>query len=49
MIAEKFETIDRLFEAQIDDLTEIPDVGHKMAQSLVTYMENEDIQVLIEN
>ncbi len=48
MIAEKFETIDRLFEAQIDDLTEIPDVGHKMAQSLVTYMENEDIQVLIE-
>lgn len=48
VIAEKFETIDRLFEAQIDDLTEIPDVGHKMAQSLVTYMENEDIQVLIE-
>ena len=48
VIAEKFEMIDRLFEAQIDDLTEIPDVGHKMAQSLVTYMENEDIQVLIE-
>ncbi|MBW0763048.1 NAD-dependent DNA ligase LigA [Mammaliicoccus lentus] len=48
VIAEKFETIDRLFEVQIDDLTEIPDVGHKMAQSLVTYMENEDIQVLIE-
>lgn len=48
VIAEKFETIDRLFETQIDDLTEIPDVGHKMAQSLVTYMENEDIQVLIE-
>lgn len=48
VIAEKFETIDRLFEAQIDDLTEIPDVGHKMAQSLVTYIENEDIQVLIE-
>lgn len=48
VIAEKFETIDRLFEAQIDDLTEIPDVGYKMAQSLVTYMENEDIQVLIE-
>lgn len=48
VIAEKFETINRLFEAQIDDLTEIPDVGHKMAQSLVTYMENEDIQVLIE-
>nr|WP_263312808.1 NAD-dependent DNA ligase LigA [Mammaliicoccus sp. Marseille-Q6498] len=48
IIAEKFETIDQLFDVTIDDLTEIPDVGHKMAQSLVTYMENEDIKVLIE-
>ncbi|WP_239751367.1 NAD-dependent DNA ligase LigA [Mammaliicoccus sp. H-M34] len=48
IISEKYESIDRLFEVTIDDLTLIPDVGHKMAQSLVTYMENEDIKVLID-
>ncbi|UXU84723.1 NAD-dependent DNA ligase LigA [Mammaliicoccus sciuri] len=48
VIAEKYESIDRLFEVTIEDLTEIPDVGHKMAQSLVTYMENDDIKVLID-
>ncbi|MES5811569.1 NAD-dependent DNA ligase LigA [Mammaliicoccus sciuri] len=48
VIAEKYETIDCLFEVTIEDLTEIPDVGHKMAQSLVTYMENDDIKVLID-
>ncbi len=48
VIAEKYETIDRLFEVTIEDLTEIPDVGHKMAQSLVTYMKNDDIKVLID-
>ncbi|MBO1220077.1 MULTISPECIES: NAD-dependent DNA ligase LigA [Mammaliicoccus] len=48
VIAEKYETIDRLFEVTIEGLTEIPDVGHKMAQSLVTYMENDDIKVLID-
>lgn len=48
VIAEKYETIDRLFVVTIEDLTEIPDVGHKMAQSLVTYMENDDIKVLID-
>lgn len=48
VIAEKYETIDRLFEVTIEDLIEIPDVGHKMAQSLVTYMENDDIKVLID-
>lgn len=48
IISETYESIDRLFEVTIDDLTLIPDVGHKMAQSLVTYMENEDIKVLID-
>lgn len=48
VIAEKYETIDRLFEVTIEGLTEITDVGHKMAQSLVTYMENDDIKVLID-
>ncbi|WP_436877546.1 NAD-dependent DNA ligase LigA [Mammaliicoccus sciuri] len=48
VIAEKYETIDCLFKVTIEDLTEIPDVGHKMAQSLVTYMENDDIKVLID-
>ncbi|QTN11586.1 NAD-dependent DNA ligase LigA [Mammaliicoccus vitulinus] len=48
VISEQYESIDRLFEVTIDDLILIPDVGHKMAQSLVTYMENEDIKVLID-
>ncbi|MGK9045290.1 NAD-dependent DNA ligase LigA [Mammaliicoccus vitulinus] len=48
VISEQYEYIDRLFEVTIDDLVLIPDVGHKMAQSLVTYMENEDIKVLID-
>lgn len=48
VIAEQYESIDRLFEVTIEDLTKIPDVGHKMAQSLVTYMENDDIKVLID-
>ncbi|PTI29939.1 NAD-dependent DNA ligase LigA [Mammaliicoccus vitulinus] len=48
VISEQYEYIDRLFEVTIDDLILIPDVGHKMAQSLVTYMENEDIKVLID-
>ncbi|WP_323704371.1 NAD-dependent DNA ligase LigA [Mammaliicoccus sp. Dog046] len=48
IIAEKYETIDQLFEVTIEDLTLIPDIGHKMAQSLVTYLENEDIKTLID-
>ncbi|PNZ40808.1 NAD-dependent DNA ligase LigA [Mammaliicoccus vitulinus] len=48
VISEQYESIDRLFEVTIDNLILIPDVGHKMAQSLVTYMENEDIKVLID-
>lgn len=48
VISERFETMDQLFDATIEALILIPDVGHKMAQSLVTYMDNEDIKILID-
>lgn len=47
VIAEKYGTMDTLFDVTEDSLIEIYDVGHKLAQSLVTYLENEDIRALI--
>lgn len=40
--------MDRLLTVTEDELVEIYDVGEKLAQSLVTYLENEDIRALIE-
>ncbi|MBA8779217.1 NAD-dependent DNA ligase LigA [Staphylococcus schleiferi subsp. coagulans] len=48
VIAEKYETMDRLFKATEAELVAIYDVGEKLAQSLITYLENEDIRALIE-
>ncbi|MBI5974750.1 NAD-dependent DNA ligase LigA [Staphylococcus canis] len=48
VIAEKYETMDRLFTVTEDELVEIYDVGEKLAQSLITYLENDDIKRLIE-
>lgn len=48
VLAEKYETMDRLLTVTEDELVEIYDVGEKLAQSLVTYLENEDIRALIE-
>jgi len=47
VIAEKYESMDKLFEITEEDLVNIHDVGHKLAQSVVTYLENEDIRALI--
>ncbi|MEX5650667.1 NAD-dependent DNA ligase LigA [Staphylococcus cohnii species complex 1638] len=47
VIAEKYGTMDDLFNLTEESLIEIYDVGQKLAQSLVTYLENEDIRALI--
>ncbi|UXR77763.1 NAD-dependent DNA ligase LigA [Staphylococcus sp. IVB6227] len=48
VLAEKYETMTRLMSVTEAELTEIHDVGEKLAQSFVTYMANEDIKALIE-
>lgn len=48
ILAQEYHTMDRLKSATIEALTEIDDIGYKMAQSLVTYMQNEDIIKLID-
>ncbi|MCG7339882.1 NAD-dependent DNA ligase LigA [Staphylococcus sp. ACRSN] len=47
VIAEKYGSIDKLFEVTEEEFTSIHDIGHKLAQSVVTYLENEDIRALI--
>lgn len=47
VLAEKYETMDRLFEVTEEELISIHDIGDKLAQSVVTYLENEDIKALI--
>ena len=44
VIAEKYGSIDKLFEVTEEEFTSIHDIGHKLAQSVVTYLENEDIR-----
>lgn len=48
ILAQEYHTMDRLKSATIEALTEIDDIGHKMAQSLVTYLQNADIINLID-
>ncbi|WP_194746359.1 NAD-dependent DNA ligase LigA [Staphylococcus chromogenes] len=48
VLAEKYETMDRLMQVTENELIEIYDVGEKLAQSFVTYMGNEDIRTLID-
>lgn len=48
VLAEKYETMDRLLTVTEEELVEIHDIGDKLAQSVVTYLENEDIRVLIQ-
>lgn len=48
VLAEKYETIDRLMQVTENELVEIYDVGEKLAQSFVTYIGNEDIRTLID-
>ena len=48
ILAEKFETMDRLLKVTEEELIAIHDMGDKLAQSVVTYLDNEDIKALIE-
>lgn len=48
IIAQKYGNIDRLMEVTAEELTTINEIGDKIAQSLVTYMQNDDIRQLIE-
>ena len=48
ILAQEFGTMEKLKSATIEQLTQIDDIGEKMAQSLVTYLQNEDIIHLLE-
>lgn len=47
ILAEQFETIDALMEATEEQLTSIFEIGAKMADSIVTYFDNEEVKELI--
>ena len=48
VLAEKYETMDRLLNVTEEELVAIHDIGDKLAQSVVTYLENQDIRALIQ-
>lgn len=48
ILAEEYHTMERLKSVTIEELTNVDDIGHKMAHSLVTYMQNKDIIHLID-
>ncbi|WP_165981069.1 NAD-dependent DNA ligase LigA [Macrococcus lamae] len=48
ILAAEYRTMEQLVSASEEELTMIHDIGHKMAQSLMTYLSNEDIKALIE-
>lgn len=47
ILAEQFETIDALMDATEEQLTSIFEIGEKMADSVVTYFNNEEVKELI--
>jgi DNA ligase (NAD+) len=46
-LAIHFETLDRLMAADVEELTAIPEVGEKMADSIVTYFHKPEVLELI--
>ncbi|MDT3958747.1 NAD-dependent DNA ligase LigA [Staphylococcus kloosii] len=48
VVAEKYGSIERLFEVTEEEFVSIHDFGYKLAQSIVTYLENDDIRSLID-
>ena len=48
LLAEEFLTIDNVMEATAERLVEIPEIGEVIAQSVVTYTQNDDFVDLIE-
>lgn len=47
LLASHFQTMDRLMEATMEELTDIPDIGSTIAQSLISYFSNPENQELI--
>lgn len=47
VLAQYFETMDALREAEKEALMEVPDIGEKMADSIVAYFENEEVHDLL--
>lgn len=47
-LAIQFETMDNMKEATLEDLVAIDDIGEIMADSIVTYFENEEVHSLLE-
>ncbi len=47
ILAEQFESIDTLMEATEEQLTSIFEIGEKMADSIITYFNNEEVKELI--
>ncbi|MBY0097909.1 NAD-dependent DNA ligase LigA [Mesobacillus maritimus] len=46
-LAQEFETMDCLMEATLEDLVAINEIGDKMADSVVTFFESEEVQELV--
>lgn len=47
LLAEQFESIDALMNAKEDEITAVHEIGEKMADSLVTYFDTDEVKVLI--
>ncbi|MBC1287114.1 NAD-dependent DNA ligase LigA [Listeria booriae] len=47
VLAQHFETMDALRKADQEALIEVPDIGEKMADSIVAYFENEEVHDLL--
>lgn len=48
LLAQKYESLDRLMEASYEELTQIPDIGPVIAKSFIDYFANKDNQEEIE-
>ncbi|ESU31715.1 DNA ligase LigA [Bacillus sp. 17376] len=46
-LAQEFDTMDRLMQASKDKLTAINEIGDKMADSIVTYFDNDEVKELV--
>ncbi|MEK3889753.1 NAD-dependent DNA ligase LigA [Bacillus sp. FSL K6-3431] len=46
-LAEYFESMDRLAEASEEDLLNVPEIGEKMADAIITYFDKEEVKQLI--
>lgn len=48
VLAEEYKNIDNLFRAKVEDLTQIKDIGEKMAENIVAFFSEEENQKIIE-